>query len=415
MGNTLRRNSSLLLLSQAINAVGTFTFWIICAHLFQPAIIGLSTAFVSFGNLVSTFTNLGLPNTVVRFLPTSKKQGGLFTAALLMVVGTSLVGGLVALALIKVVLPKLGFVQSSGFLGIMLVLFVIFTATSALMDGVLMAFRKGEYVLGKALIINIPRILIPFCLIGFNVEGIVAAYVLVFSCGIGYNLVLTLRKLLKGAQFKPNAEELKQHKGFSLGNYFGGMLGILPSTLVPLVILTKIGPAQAAYFYMPMQIAAFLSVIAGSTSQALVSECSQNDNEEEHKEHFKNAFLHLYQSLIPIVLLLSIMAWPILRVYGEKYVEKGLLPLLVLLLASLFVGINWLGDTWLNIQKRTWAYFFMNGLNAVLVVVSVYLFAAHGLVAASVGWLLGQVVSAIAYIVIFARDQLFFIFSKTDR
>ena len=81
MQDSLRRNSSLLILSQAINAGAAFLFWIICARLFTTTEVGLAVAIVAFSSLVSTFTNLGLPNTVIRFLPTSKRPGGLFTCS----------------------------------------------------------------------------------------------------------------------------------------------------------------------------------------------------------------------------------------------------------------------------------------------------------------------------------------------
>jgi O-antigen/teichoic acid export membrane protein len=179
----------------------------------------------------------------------------------------------------------------------------------------------------------------------------------------------------------------------------------LPSTLVPIIVLNKLGAAQAAYFYMPMQMAMFLNIISSSTSQALMSEASQADDHTLHRAHFQNAFKHLYMMLLPAIVLLCALGWPILRIYGAAYVHNGFALLLFLAGASVFVAVNWLGDTLLNIQRRSGAYFLMNALNALLVVTAVWLGAAHGLIGVGLGWLLAQAGSAVVYIAIFARSQ----------
>ena len=104
--------------------------------------------------------------------------------------------------------------------------------------------------------------------------------------------------------------------------------------------------------------------------------------------------------------MLIIVGWPVLRIYGLQYANAGYPVLVVLALSSLFVGINWLGDTWLNINKRSREYFLMNAFNALLVVGFVRLFAPHGLVLVAAGWLCGQALSTVVYLVIFARGQL---------
>ena len=80
--------------------------------------------------------------------------------------------------------------------------------------------------------------------------------------------------------------------------------------------------------------------------------------------------------------------------------------MIIIIISGLFVGLNWLGDTWLNITKRHKDYFLMNAFNSIAVVGSVYLFSKHGLVAVAFGWLIGQIISAAVYVLIFARNQL---------
>jgi O-antigen/teichoic acid export membrane protein len=404
--DSLRRNSSLLILSQAINAGAAFLFWIICARLFTTSQVGMAVAIVAFGLLVSTFTNLGLPNTVIRFLPTSKRPGGLFTCSLYLATSCSVVGALLSIVLIKFLVPKLGIVQSTEYLSLMLVLLIVGNSLSGILDSVLMSFRKGQYILWKALIISIPRLVLPIFVVSFGLRGIVSIYVVMLLVGISYNLYVILRKLLKDQPLAPVLDEILEHKSYTAANYFGIIFAILPATLLPIIVLDRLGATDAAYFYMPMQIAVFLNYIPSSTSQALISESSQSEDPSTYKSHFTNALLHSYRLLVPATLLLIALGWPILHLYGPDYAAAGY-PVLILLSGSMvFVTINFLGDTWLNIQRRSMAYFLMNAFNAIAVVGLAFLLSDHGLTGIGFGWLAGQAISAVVYLAIFGRNSL---------
>ncbi|HSW99054.1 MAG TPA: oligosaccharide flippase family protein [Candidatus Saccharimonadales bacterium] len=402
----LHRSSTLLIAAQGINAVAAFLFWLLCARLFPASQVGLATAFISFGLLVATFTHLGLPTTVLRFLPTSKHRGGLFSAAVLLVTLASATGGLLALLAIGHLAPRLGFVQHSLALSLMLVAVVVGSALGGLLDGVLASLRASKYVLGKAVLTNVPRIVLPFAVATLGMQGMAGVYSGMLLLGVLYSLVVIVRRFIGRGNLQPRFIELRRHRNFAAANYFGSMFGILPGTLTPLIVLQILGPAQAAFFYMPMQLAVFLGIIASSTCQALLAEVAQTEDADAHRRQVVGAAKHLYQLLLPAAIGLCVFGWGILRVYGAAYAAHGLQPLFILCAASLFVAMNWIGDTWLNIQKKPLAYFLMNAFNAAAVVGSVYILAGHGLVGVALGWLLGQVVSAGVYVVLFARDQL---------
>ena len=88
---------------------------------------------------------------MIRFLPTSKRPGGLFTCSLYLATFCSIVGALLSIVLIKSLVPKLGIVQSTEYLSLMLVLLIVGYSLSGILDSVLMSFRKGQYILWKAL------------------------------------------------------------------------------------------------------------------------------------------------------------------------------------------------------------------------------------------------------------------------
>ncbi len=406
MQDGIRRNSTLLILSQLVSAGSLFLFWILNARLFPADLVGLATAFVSFGVLVATFTNLGLPNTIIRFLPRSQRRGGLFTAALSLVALSSLTGGVLALLLVPHVVPKLAFIRNSSGLTALLLLLVVGMAIIALLDGTLVSLRKGEYIFLKAVLTNLPRLVLPFAVVAAGVRGMTGVYVGTLLIGICFVLFMIIGRLLASESLRPTLGEVTKHKVYAASNYLGGMFGVLPVTVVPIIVLSVLGPAPAAYFFMPIMIAALLSLICNSISQALISECSQTDDRAEYRRLFGKALRHQYQLLLPLVLILLLLAWPILRIYGPAYAREGFVPLLILIISGLFVGLNWLGDTWLNINKRSRDYFLMNAFNALAVVGFVLLFVSHGLTAVALGWFCGQLLSAVVYLMIFARSHL---------
>ncbi len=403
----IKRSSTFLIVSQLINAGGLFLFWIISARLFTVDQVGMATAFISFGILVATFSNLGLPNTIIRFLQSSLNPRGLFLSASVAIIIASTLIAIISLGLIKTLAPSLSFVFESIGLELLLILFVVSTALNALIDGAIISFKRNQNLLIKSLLVTLLRLSLPFLVVTFGIFGITSVYSGAIVVGISYNLYIIFSRLISVVSFKPEFKELLVNRSYSISNYFGGMFGVLPITLVPIIVFTTLGSQSAAYFYMPIMIAAVLSLICSSISQTLIAECAHIEDRDMHREMFLNALKHQYQLLIPLVSLLIVLGWPILRIYGETYASNGYIPLVILAISGLLVGFNWLGDTWLNINRRSKAYFLINAFNATAVVSGVLLFSDYGLVSVAIGWMLGQLATSIVFLAIFVREGMF--------
>jgi O-antigen/teichoic acid export membrane protein len=405
--DSLRRNSSFLITNQAINAAAMFLFWIICARLFSTNDIGLAAAFISLAALVATFTQLGVSNTIVRFLPTAKNKSGLFNAALAVAIVGSCIGAIAVIAFIAFLSPGLSFIRHSYTLMLIFISLVVVNAATGITDSTLISFRKGEYLAYKAIAANLPKLLV-ILLIVLGVEGIVFTYMTSLLIGIIYEIIVLRTKFFKRQTWSLNLLGIWEKRHFTFANYIGGMASILPTTLLPLIVLEYLGAKGAAYLYMPMQLAGFLVVIASSASQALFSEASQEESEVKNLLHLGNAFTHIYRMLIPASIGLIGIGWIILRAYGAAYETNGFWLLVLLCGASLMVAINTIGDTWLLVKKNMKGYLFMQVLNAVLVIVPVCLALQFklGLVGLGFGWVLGQTVTAIVYALLYGRQAL---------
>jgi len=63
--DSLYKNSIYLMLSTAVMAFFGFFFWIINARLFKPEQVGIATTLISVLTLISTFSILGLGNSLI--------------------------------------------------------------------------------------------------------------------------------------------------------------------------------------------------------------------------------------------------------------------------------------------------------------------------------------------------------------
>ena len=402
--DSLRKNSFALIVSQAVIAGSGFIFWMLCARLFSAEEVGLATAFLSLATLTASLTNLGLSNTIMRFAPRSSHQAQFALACVITGTVSSLAGGAIVLAVLQLVSPELLFVRSSVIYIVLFLAVICGNTLGVVLDSIIIALRKSKLVLYKAMLGAIPRLGLPLLLAGMSIMGILLPHIAMLLVGLLYGSYALF--MLKTSKLSINFSELWRHRKFALSNYAGGIFGVLPTTLLPLIILHVLGPEKSAYFYMPMQLAVFLGVIASSTSQAMLSEAAHEESSDATYRHIQNGFKHLYSLLIPAAMALALLGPFILEAYGPDYAQEGTVLLQFFCAASLFVAFNWVGDTWLNIQKRNKAFLAMNGINATLVISLCLLAAEHGLAAVGSGWLAAQALSALIWLCFFGRGYI---------
>jgi O-antigen/teichoic acid export membrane protein len=232
---------------------------------------------------------------------------------------------------------------------------------------------------------------------GLRLQGILLVYGLTALIGLIYQGI-AIAKQYRGQRIRFSIATLYDTYRFTAGNLVGTIFGILPSTLVPLIVLTKLGPEQAAFFYIPMQIASLLTIVSSSSAQSFMAEASHEKTNAAYLRYLLRAARHLFSLLVPAALLLAAAGTAVLHFYGPRYAAAGETLLVLLCISSLFIGVNWLGDSLLNVQKRPLAYGVMNATNALLVCALVYMSAAHGLTSVGVAWLTGQALTVGVYL-----------------
>jgi O-antigen/teichoic acid export membrane protein len=394
--DSLFRNSFYLMLSTAIMAALGFIFWVVCSHLYTPSDVGLATSLISAAGLMSTVGILGFNNVLIRFLAgTEKKDEHISTAFILASLGSLLAS---AGFLVWAFSTHSPIIQSSHVIAIIIIFtaYVVGSTVNVLLESAFIAYRATNYIVFKNIILSGSKLLLIFFVVSIGFLGILGATTLgiVIACVIGY--LWLVKKFSHQMVWKVDKVVVNETKRFAFGNYVGNLFGVLPSTVLTLIVLSRLGAQEAAFFYMPTMIVALLNVIPSSTAQSLFAEVSHDEG--AFAKHFKNALKHLFSFLVPGVIATELLGKFILHFFGSNYAAYGTAPLQILALSSLIGAANYLGDTLLNIRKQAGMYIFMNAINALGVVILAYVFAPYGLAAVAWSVLWAQVAVAIIYV-----------------
>jgi len=393
-GDALYRTSGLLVANLIVLSGLGFVFWTAAARLFAAADVGVLSGWVAACTLLATVGGLGLGNTLIRKLSSHEEQRRLIitSAALLATLGALL--SLAALLALPLVAPsKLGLDTAGGARGIVLVLVVV-TALGGLVDAALIAAQAARQLLAKNLAGGLVRVGLLVPLMDGGVVGLLLAYTggALVAALLGWRALLAVYPRQPGWH-RPAPSLARPHLRFSLANYLGGVVGILPATAVPLIVLAVLGPTPAAYFGVAFLMVGFLNFLPSAIAQAYFAHASRPDVDEVHE--LRKAVATSYGVMVPACAAFIVVAPLVLRIFGPGYAAAATTPLRILTLAGLATALTYLIDSTLNVQHRPLAYGVMNAVNAALVVGGVALVVRDGLTAVALAWLVAQAVSAL--------------------
>lgn len=399
--DSLYRNSIFLMLSTAVMAFLGFFFWIINARLFTPEQVGIGTTLISVMTLISTFSLLGLGNSLIKYLPTSERKNEKINTSFTLVGLASITISVIFLLFIKTFSPSLLFVKENLIFSFLFVLLIVFSSLNAISENVFIAYRSSKYVLIKNLFWSLVKLSLPFVLLTLGAYGIF------MSVGIASVLSFLLCLLLLGWKLnyliKPaiNADVVKRMFKFSSGNYLAGFIGGLPVMVLPILITNSIGPKYSAYFYVDMMIANFLYIVPLAVSQSLFAEGSYS--ETELKVHLKKVIKIISIILVPGILAAIFFGKYILLAFGKQYSNEGLVFLQLLAISGVFVAINYIGNSILFIRHKTKMIMLINLIGSFAIFSLSVLLIDRNLLGIGIAWIIGLGVSSLIYIIAFRR------------
>ncbi len=346
MTDSLVRNSAFLIANLGVTALCGFGSVSFLTRLYSVQAVGLSAAAISAGGLIGLVTQFGLNYSLPRFLPSSPHRTDLINTVLTATMVAALIGAVIYLALpIANKLYALG-----GWL--FAVLFLICTTLDAgetNLEVVTVTDRLVNKLSSASLVANIVKLAAPAMFLFLGLSG---AYVSRAIYGVVGFLVLAVMYWRRGHRFRPalSITATRDLRRFSAGSYFGNMLASLPQWIIPVVILSRFGSTQTAYWYTSMAIAALLYQIPGSVARILLVEVAHQRN--QRRALMRRAALVMSVITLPVFAAAYLAAPLVLLLFGQSYLAGSLSTLRWLILAGIVSGVNYLTGTIIYLRQE---------------------------------------------------------------
>lgn len=407
--DSLSRNAFFLMLSTFIMAGIGFFFWTICARLFTTEQIGLATTLISITSLITGFSLLGFNVALVRFLPTTKDKNSFINSAIGSVSLAAIVITIIFLIGLPIFSPKLVYLQKYPAFELSLIVFMVIATINSLTDSIFLSYRRAEFTLIINTVMSLVKLVLPFVFLSMGAYGIFYAFM--SSIQIAFLLSIISLTIFFGFRFFPiiKIQDLKKVWKFTTGNYISSLLGMLPSTIAPILITNTLGPTATAYYYMPNMILQMLLAVPRSTSASFFSEGSNNSQTPLRFLFLKSLFT-TYAILIPLTIILILSGKYILLVFGKNYSIEGY-PYLVSVLLSLLISapIQLISQV-LNIKHEVKKLMFFNLFTSITSIGVLVLFINQGLFGIGISTIINSSISLIIGIILFYKT----IFNKNQ-
>lgn len=392
--DNLFKNSFYLMLNTGVQAALGFIFWIISAHFFTPDQIGIAASLISAMTLISYFSLLGFNTTFIRFLPNSANRDKEINTGLLLSISAAFIIGIVYVLIVPYIAPRLGIIHENIFYAAGFIILVALAAINLLTDSIFVAFRGAQYnLLIDGGIMGTIKMLLPLVFVGLGAYGVFLAS----GSAAAVAMVASIFFLATKFDYRPRLSIDKETLGkvfhYSFSSYVSNLFSMIPTLVLPILIIDRLGAAESGYYYLAFAVANLLYAIAFAVSQSFFAEGSYA--EVALWKLFKRSLLILGAIMIPAATILAILGPFVLEVFGKSYITGGSQVVVILSLAAPAVAAYAMGSTLLRIGNRIYAVVTVNLIYLLSICTFAFLWVGRGLVWVAIAWLLGNVVTAI--------------------
>ncbi len=388
--DSLFRNSAFLIGNLLLTSVCGFGSLTLLTHVFSVKAVGVSATAISACVLVESITQFGLSYSLPRFLPTARNRAALVNTAL-----TTVLSSTVVLSVVFLALPYArGFSVLGGW--VFRVLFVVSACVLALetiLSTVLVADRASDKMAAASVVPNLLRLAAPPALVVLgNLGSFISRVTSDFlSCTIFATLVAR-----RGHHFRPqlNFTGTREIVRFSGGMYLAGIVGGLPQLLLPLIVFSRVGATNAAYWGIAMSVATMLFQLPSMISQALLPEVSHRA--AERKRLIGRSALLIIAIVLPALVIVFCFATTGLAVFSRSYVAGSAGPLRWLVIAALITMLNSVAGAILVLAKKSLMMTMVNVVNAIVILGMVLLWARN-VNEIAISWVVGDIFNTVLF------------------
>lgn len=391
----LVRGSVLQVLTTATTAVAGALFWVVAARVSDPASLGLATTALSAAAFLSMVALFGFTSSFLFHLP---RLPDLAARSDHLTTGLVLAGGggaLLALAYLGALpwfAPDLELLRASPWAVLTFVVLTAALAVNALTSTAFQALRGAQWnLLLDGGLMSTVRLVAVVALAGAGFLGTFTASGLGALLAAIASVLVLVRRFGYRPGLLPRPHVLRTVGRFTAGTYVAYLLNIVPTLVVPVVVLAQQGPAASGALYLAFMVAAVVFNAAFAVTSATFAETSYAAG--RLADVLKRSGLTLAALLVPVAGVLAWQADRVVTVFGPGYSGAGDALRVFALIAPL-VAAHDLGTVVLRAQGRVRAFVVVNLVQCVGIVGGVVVLGRTGpfagsLTGVALGWGLG--------------------------
>jgi O-antigen/teichoic acid export membrane protein len=390
IAESMLRNSAFLILNLVFSAGCGYVALTLLTRIYSVQAVGLSAAAASASALVIAITQFGANYSLPRFLPTTAHRTALINTSLTLI----LLGTMFA-AVIYLTLPLANKLYALGgwLFAIVFVVAACLQAGESAVEVILVADRSSSKLVRANAVPNVVKVIAPAALSFLGVFGAYAARVV--SDVFGF-ILLSIALARGSHRFRPTLSitATRELGRFSVGMYIAGLVGGLPFMVLPLIVLSRFGAKQSAYWAIAIAISTLLYQLPGAVSQALLPEVSYRPSERRYLM-LRSAALTI-GLMLPTLIIAYIAAPFVLALFGHSYVAGSLVPLRWLIIAGFITMLNYVTGSILLLAKKSFLITVVNFFDAVIVLGMASIWA-KGVDDTAVAWAVGDVANTVLF------------------
>ena len=397
LGAPVVRGSAWLVSSVGVSALGGFLFWLIAIRLTDTETVGVASKSFSLLMFANYLTSLGLPVAVARYASGPPRVvRALFRLALVATATSSVVGALVVVVLAPDDMrPLWGGGTGAGWL-----LFgacLVGISFAVLVDVRLTAMRQWRWVLGRGLAVAVVRL--PLLVVADLAEDPLWLFALIggipaLSGVIGVVVVGRVTAMRPRVPWRPVPEITTEAARYSAVNWLGMLAAQAPQFAMPLVVAAHEPTETFGGFFLAWQITMVIFLVPQSVANLVLVEGARHPDRLGHQLRIGAVIALVITGAVTAV---SGLAPRLLElVFTEGYGEAvELLPILVAAAVPWSITSMCLAEARVRADGAA-VVAITAAFSCATLLPAFALAAAEGSQGASVAWLGGNVVAALA-------------------
>jgi peptidoglycan/LPS O-acetylase OafA/YrhL/O-antigen/teichoic acid export membrane protein len=336
-----------------------------------------------------------------------------FTAGLAVSLILSTLAACVAVVVIAPVSSNLAVLRSHGSLTVLFIVGTSLTTLSGVLDFVFIAERQSWLLVFRSFAFGatkLPILLVPAvtALVSPSVTLIIGAWVIGWGVTCVLGLRMVRRSLGKHARvhLRSVIDEVRLMTRNLVGNHFTTLGNVLPTYVLPVVVITRLSAADNAYFYMTWMIGGIFFMISGTIGSSLFADGMRNPTILRSRVMSSARFTAALA--LPAMLVAAAIGYPLLRIFGPAYASHGYGLLLILTICAIPDAITNLYVPVLRVRDRLLACALLTMGMASLAIIGAWIVApSMGLLGVGLAWGVSQAVGSgwVAFDVIARRRR----------